>query len=143
MPERTEEAAVRTDPESDLQPDAAPEPATVVAVPAEVQAIVDALDDKRALDVAVLHLEVVSDTLDWFVVATGESSLQLQAMEGEVRERLKAAGVRPKSVEGPSARWVLMDYGGVVAHLMSPEAREFYDLEGLWADAPRVPVVPS
>lgn len=131
MPELSPEAAAR--------PDATPPN----AVPAEVQAIVDALDDKRALDVAVLHLEQVSDTLDWFVVATGESSLQLQAMEGEVRERLKAAGVRLKAVEGPSARWVLMDYGGVVAHLMSPDARSFYDLEGLWADAPRVPVVPS
>jgi ribosome-associated protein len=50
--------------------------------------------------------------------------------------------VRPRAVEGPSTRWVLMDYGGVVAHLMSPEARDFYDLEGLWADAPRVPVTP-
>ena len=129
----------------ELSPDAAtrPDATPPTAVPAEVQAIVDALDDKRALDVAVLHLEEVSDTLDWFVVATGESSLQLQAMEGEVRERLKAAGVRLKAVEGPSARWVLMDYGGVVAHLMSPDARAFYDLEGLWADAPRVPVVPS
>ncbi|MDF1521917.1 MAG: ribosome silencing factor [Trueperaceae bacterium] len=113
------------------------------AVPAEVQAIVDALDDKRALDIAVLHLEQVSSSLDWFVVASGESVLQLQAMEAEVRERLKASGARLKGVEGPSNRWVLMDYGGVVAHLMSPEAREFYDLEGLWADAPRVPVVPS
>ncbi len=131
MTEPTVDAAVR--------PDATP----ASAVPAEVQAIVDALDDKRALDVAVLHLEEVSDSLDWFVVATGESSLQLQAMEGEVRERLKATGARLKAVEGPSARWVLMDYGGVVAHLMSAEAREFYDLEGLWADAPRVPVVPS
>ena len=134
MPESSFDAAAR--------PDATPT-APASAVPAEVQAIVDALDDKRALDVAVLHLEEVSDTLDWFVVATGESSLQLQAMEGEVRERLKATGARLKAVEGPSARWVLMDYGGVIAHLMSPDAREFYDLEGLWADAPRVPVVPS
>lgn len=122
---------------------AVPEAPTTPVVPTEVQAIVDALDDKRALDVAVLHLEEVSSSLDWFVVASGDSVLQLQAMEAEVRERLKRAGARLKGVEGPSNRWVLMDYGGVVAHLMSPEAREFYDLEGLWADAPRVPVVPS
>lgn len=112
-------------------------------VPTEVQVIVDALDDKRALDIAVLRLEEVSDTLDWFIVATGVSALQLQAMEEGVRERLKAAGVRLRAVEGPSSRWVLMDYGGVVAHLMSPEARAFYDLEGLWADAPRVDVAPA
>jgi ribosome-associated protein len=118
-------------------PDTRPMP-----VPDEVQLIVDALDDKRAKDIAVLRLEEVSESLDWFVVATGESSLQLQALEDGIRERLKAAKVPLKAVEGPSSRWVLMDYGFVVAHLMSPEAREFYDLEGLWADAPRVPVTP-
>lgn len=111
-------------------------------VPDEIQRIVDALDDKRAKDIAVLHLESVSDTLDWFVVATGESSLQLQALEDGVRERLKHAGVALRGVEGPSSRWVLMDYGPFVVHLMSPEARDFYDLEGLWADAPRVSVEP-
>ncbi|MBW6456515.1 MAG: ribosome silencing factor [Trueperaceae bacterium] len=111
-------------------------------MPDEVQLIVDALDDKRAKDIAVLRLEEVSETLDWFVVATGESSLQLQALEDGVRERLKAAKVPIRAVEGPSSRWILMDYGPFVVHLMSPEAREFYDLEGLWADAPRVPVTP-
>ncbi|MDA0699767.1 MAG: ribosome silencing factor [bacterium] len=123
--------------------DTTPAPvAPTLPVPDEVQLIVDALDDKRAVDVAVLRLADVSETLDWFVVATGESSLQLQAFEEGIRERLKEAGIRPKAVEGPSTRWVLMDFGGVVAHLMSVEAREFYDLEGLWADAPRVPVTP-
>jgi len=124
------------------EPATAPVPSAVLGVPAEVQSIVDALDDKRARDIVVLHLEEVSDTLDWFVVATGDSSLQLQALEDAVRERLKAAGVALRGVEGPSSRWVLMDYGTVVTHLMSEEAREFYDLEGLWADAPRVPVTP-
>jgi ribosome-associated protein len=123
------------------EPTTAPDPRPM-PVPDEVQLIVDALDDKRAKDIAVLRLEEVSESLDWFVVATGESSLQLQALEDGIRERLKAAKVPLKAVEGPSSRWVLMDYGSVVAHLMSPEAREFYDLEGLWADAPRVPVMP-
>jgi len=112
-------------------------------VPEAVQLIVDALDDKRAENIAVLHLEGVSDTLDWFVVASGASSLQLQALEDSVRERLKAAHVPLRAVEGPSTRWILMDYGPFVVHLMSPEARDFYDLEGLWADAPRVVVAPS
>lgn len=124
------------------EPAPAAAPTVVPDVPAEVQSLVDALDDKRARNIIVLHLEEVSDTLDWFVVATGDSSLQLQALEDAVRERLKATGVALRGVEGPSSRWVLMDYGTVVAHLMSPEARDFYDLEGLWADAPRVPVTP-
>lgn len=112
-------------------------------VPAEVQSIVDALDDKRARDITVLDLREASATLDYFIVATGESTLQLKAMEDGVKERLKEAGTRPKGIEGPSTRWILMDYGFVIAHLMSPEAREFYDLEGLWADATRLEVVPS
>jgi ribosome-associated protein len=118
------------------------DPPAATAVPEALQAIVDALDDKRAKDIAVLDLSGVSDSLDWFVLATGESSLQLQALEQAVLERLKLQGRRPRGVEGPSQRWLLIDYGDLVVHLMSPEARDFYDLEGLWADAERVDVVP-
>lgn len=105
--------------------------------------MVDALDDRRAKQITVLDLSGVSETLDYFVVATAESSLQLKALEEAVRERLKAAGAQLKGVEGPSSRWVLMDYGPIVLHLMSPEARAFYDLEGLWDDAERLEVTPS
>lgn len=91
----------------------------------------------------MLDLQSASETLSYFVVATGESSVQLKAMEDRVRERLKEQGFVPKAIEGPSARWVLMDYGFIVVHIMSPEAREFYDLEGLWADADELTVTPS
>lgn len=111
--------------------------------PAAVQLIIDALDDKRAKDVTVLDLREVSTSLDFFIIATGESSLQLKALEESVRERMKADKVLPDGVEGPSDRWVLLDYGTVVVHLMSPEARDFYDLEGLWADATTLDVSPS
>jgi ribosome-associated protein len=111
-------------------------------VPETVQAIVDALDDKRAKDIAVLDLSSVSESLDWFVIAAGESNLQLRALEEAVLERLKGMGRRPRGVEGPSQRWLLIDYGELVVHLMSPEARAFYDLEGLWADADRLEVIP-
>lgn len=112
-------------------------------IPQEVQLIVDALDDRRAVDVTVLDLQVASETLDYFIVATGESSVQLRALEERVRERLKVAGFTPKGVEGPSTRWILIDYGFIVVHVMSPEARDFYDLEGLWADAERITVTPT
>ncbi len=118
------------------------DPVQAVPVPTEVQLVIDALDDKRAKDIAVLDLSGVSDSLDWFVIATGESTLQLQALEDAVHERLRREGLRPRGVEGPPQRWLLMDYGALVVHLMSPEARTFYDLEGLWADASRVEVVP-
>lgn len=112
-------------------------------IPSNVQHIVDALDDKRAKDITVLELIGISATLDYFVVATGESVPQLRALQDAVKERIKEEGMLPKGIEGPSNRWVLIDYGNVVVHLMSPEAREFYDLEGLWADAERVEVTPA
>jgi ribosome-associated protein len=116
---------------------------TIDTIETTVQLIIDALDDKRAEDLVVMDLSEVSDTLDYFVVATGASNLQLKAMEDGVKEKLKEQGLMPKGVEGPSTRWILLDYGSVVVHLMSPEARDFYDLEGLWADARRLAVSPS
>lgn len=116
---------------------------TLADLPDGVQSIIDALDDKRAVDVVVLDLRGVSSTLDCFIVATAESSLQLKALEESVHGKQKSEGRLPRGVEGPSDRWVLLDYGPVVVHLMSPEARDFYDLEGLWADAARVQVAPN
>lgn len=109
----------------------------------ELQVVVDALDDKRAKDLVVLDLSPLTASVDVFVIATAESQPQIQAMEEEVRVRVKEIGIFPKGIEAPSTRWVLLDYGGLVVHLMSPEARDFYDLEGLWADAERLHVEPS
>ena len=125
-------------------PDDAPRP--VRGVPdhlPELQWIVDALDDKRAVDVRVLDLSDLSASIDAFVVATGESQPQIQALEDAVRETMKGHGQPPRGIEAPSSRWVLLDFGGVVVHLMSAEAREFYDLEGLWADAEPLEIVPN
>ncbi len=108
-----------------------------------VQWIVDALDDKRAEDVRVLDLSELTASLDCFVIATATSQPQLQALEDAVKERMKEHGQRPRGIEAPSTRWVLLDYGGIVVHIMSPEAREFYDLEGLWADAKALDVQPT
>src|SRR5690625_4327900 len=108
-----------------------------------LQLIVDTLDDHRARDINVLNLQGVSDSLYYFVIATGESTLQLRALEEAVRDRLKEDGELPRGGEGPSERWILLDYPGVAVHIMSREAREFYDLEGLWADAETVDITPA
>jgi len=112
-------------------------------LPEEIQYIVDALDDKRGKDITVLDLREVSESIDFFILATAESSLQINALEQHVKEQLKERGFPAKAVEGPSQRWVLIDYGFTIVHIMSPDAREFYDLEGLWADAEQLVVVPS
>lgn len=125
---------------------AAPATDAVAALPehlASLQWIVDALDDKRAKDIVALDLSALTASVDAFVIATAESQPQLQALEEAVRDRLKEHGERPRGVEAPSSRWVLLDYGGIIVHLMSPEARDFYDLEGLWADAEPIEVTPT
>ena len=109
----------------------------------ELQQIVDALDDKRAVDVRILDLAPLSPNVEGFVIATAESGPQLTAMQDAVKEATKDIGIAPRGIEAPSSRWVLMDYGGLVVHLMNPEAREFYDLEGFWADADTVAVPPT
>ncbi|ADD28978.1 ribosome silencing factor [Meiothermus ruber] len=104
-----------------------------------IHLVKEALEDKKAENVVVLDLTGVSDTLDYFVIATGTSQPHLQALERAVREKLlEDEGIRANNVEGPSPRWVLLDYGPVLVHLMSAEAREYYDLEGFWADAKRI-----
>jgi len=100
--------------------------------------ITAALEDKKAENVVALDLRQVSDSLDYFVIATGTSQPHLQALQDYVQEKLRDEGIRPDAVEGPSSRWWLLSYGPVLVHIMSPEAREYYDLEGFWADAERL-----
>jgi len=100
--------------------------------------ITEALEDKKAENVVALDLRQVSDSLDYFVIATGTSQPHLEALQGWVQEKLRDEGIRPDAVEGPSSRWWLLSYGPVLVHIMSPDAREYYDLEGFWADAERL-----
>ncbi len=97
--------------------------------------------DKKAEDVLVLDLRGLTSYADYFVLMTADSDRQAAAIADHVEETLQAQGAAKVGVEGyESGRWILVDYGDVVAHVLSREARGFYDLEGLWADAPRVQV---
>ncbi len=109
-----------------------------------IKQITTALGDKKADNITVLDLRGVSQSLEFFVLATGTSTPHLKALGATVKDYLRSSeGLRPEHVEGPSDRWVLLSYGPVVVHLFSPEARAYYDLESLWADAERVPVYPG
>ena len=102
----------------------------------QLQAIVDAARERRAEDVTVLDLTAVSSTLEYFVICTATAGLQLNAVQENIREKAMAAGLPRPSVEGPSERWLLLAFGGgIVVHIMTKDAREYYDLEGLWSDA--------
>ncbi|WP_216324755.1 ribosome silencing factor [Deinococcus aestuarii] len=102
----------------------------------QLRVIVDAARERRAEDVVVLDLTEVSSTLEYFVICTATAGLQLGAVQENIREKAQEAGLPRPSVEGPSERWLLLAFGGsIVVHIMTREAREYYDLEGLWSDA--------
>ena len=96
---------------------------------------VQAVDDKKGIDVVALDISTVASFADYFLLCTGESSRQIHAIADEIEQRLAAHGLRPTHVEGyTNAEWVLMDYVDLVIHIFSPQARAHYDLERLWRD---------
>lgn len=107
--------------------------------PEGLDAVLSALEDRKARDVTVLDLRGLHDATDAFVIATGTSDTHVRGLADLVQERMHAAGRRAHHVEGlGAARWVLLDYIDVVVHLFHPEARAFYQLERLWGDAPEL-----
>jgi ribosome-associated protein len=105
--------------------------------PAQVKRAVDLLLDRKALDVVVLDLKGLSSATDYFVVATGRSDTHVTAIADNLVTGLRNEGARPINVEGlQGGRWVLADYFDFVVHVFHPAAREFYQLERLWGDAP-------
>ena len=106
-------------------------------LPAEVAKAVDLLFDRKAEDVVVLDLRKLSSATDFFLVASGRSDTHVTAIADNLVDELKKAGVRPAGIEGMrGGRWVLVDYVDFVVHVFHPAAREFYQLERLWGDAP-------
>lgn len=99
------------------------------------------LDKKKATDITVLDIQNVTSLGDYFLIASGSSTTQVKALAGELEGRLSEQGLEPRRVEGESsAMWVLLDYNDVIIHIFYHETREFYCLERLWADAPKLDV---
>ncbi len=96
--------------------------------------------DKKSENPVILDVRGLSGVADYFVLLSADSDRQAAAVADAVDDALTGLGAQRLGAEGRSGGgWVLLDFGDVVVHVMSPEARGFYDLEGLWADAPRVP----
>ncbi|HEX8491032.1 MAG TPA: ribosome silencing factor, partial [Chthoniobacterales bacterium] len=96
--------------------------------------------NKKAEDIVILDLQGISTFTDFFVICSGTSEPHLKAIAGEVEGRLKDDhGVRAVSVDGfPASQWIVVDYMQVIVHVFHREKREFYSLEDLWGDAPRL-----
>jgi ribosome-associated protein len=96
------------------------------------------MQEKKAEEIVVLDVSALTSFTEHFVVCTGESEPQLRTISKHIEEKLSAAGIRPHHLEGRSDNgWILMDYDDFVVHIFSPDKRTYYDLERLWADAPR------
>ena len=99
----------------------------------------EALAEKQARDVVLLDVRELSSVADYVLLATGGSGPQLKAMGSVVQQHLKQEAVMAYRTAGaPASGWVVLDYLDVVVHLLSPQARQYYALETLWAKAPRV-----
>lgn len=102
--------------------------------------IADLLDDKKGVEITALDVRGLANFADYFVFCSGRSDRQTKALHDAVREGMKAdPGMLPVHTEGErERRWILLDYGDVIAHIMFPEVREYYRLEQLWSDAPQL-----
>ncbi len=99
---------------------------------------------KKAEDLLTLDVREITTLADYFVICTGNTSRQVRAIAEEIDFRLSGRREQYLRVEGfPECRWVLMDYGDIIVHIFEPETREFYDLDGLWGDAPRLDIPPE
>lgn len=98
--------------------------------------VVGAVEDKKGRDISLLNLKGISMVTDYFLIATGNSTTQVKAITNHIEEKLPEIGIPLLRVEGlPDAKWVLVDCGDLVIHVMTPDQREFYNLERLWGDA--------
>jgi len=95
--------------------------------------------EKKAQDPVLLELKEITSFTDYFLLCTGKSDRQVQAIAQAIEETLRKKGIRPLGEEGTrEGKWILLDYADVVVHVFLEPVRRFYDLEGLWIDAPRI-----
>ena len=99
------------------------------------EAIAEVLDSKKGRDIKVLHVEDKTVIAEYFVLCTGNSGTQIKALAGETEYRIGLRGVQPYGVEGrDNNAWMILDYSNVIVHIFSRDAREFYNLDKLYAE---------
>jgi len=114
-----------------------------VDIPADVadlaHRIVEIASDKKGNDIVLLRTAELTTMADFFVICSGRSDRQVQALAGAIVDELRKDGIRALGTEGrASSPWVLLDYGSVIVHVFAPAEREFYGLERLWGKAAQV-----
>ena len=104
------------------------------------QLCLDYADNRKAEDIVILDLRKLSTVTDYFVICSGTSEPHLRAISEEITDQLRDEhGLRPRAIDGTlQTAWLVLDYFDVIVHVMKPDAREKYDLEALWSDAPKL-----
>ena len=97
--------------------------------------IVKVLDNKKGMDIKLIEITEHSIVADYFVIVSGTSNTHVKALADEVEYELSEKGIEPHHIEGRATGWILLDYSGVLIHVFTREAREYYNLERLWQDA--------
>ena len=115
--------------------------ATKSGLPADVSRAVELAVDRKGADVVLLDLRGVSNATDYFLLVNGTSDTHVRSIADHIIDEMRKEGMRADHIEGlRSGRWVLIDYIDFVVHVFHPAAREFYQLERLWGDAPVIPI---
>jgi len=101
--------------------------------------VADILAETPAANSVVLDIRELSSFADFFVICSGENERQLRAITDKLQEELREEGIRPQRLEGtPNSGWIVLDYNDVIVHVFDQELRDFYKMERLWAEAPRL-----
>lgn len=112
---------------------------TKQSLPQSVRIAVKSSQAKKGEDIVVLRLSEISSFTDFFIIINGNSGRHNIAIYENIEQELKKLKIKPLSIEGKeNAEWILMDYGNFVVHIFSKKAREYYSLEKLWGDAPKI-----
>ncbi len=99
---------------------------------------------KKAFNPVLIKLDKLTSLTDYFLIVSGTSARHVKAIAEAIKDESKSIGVIAASVEGLSlGNWALLDYGDVIVHVFQKQSRDFYDLEGLWAEAPRISIPPD
>lgn len=122
-----------------IQPALETEENTYLSIKEIAQKCAAAADDKKASDILILDVAKLTSFTDYFVICSAPSERQVQAIVSNVEDVMREHGIRPLGIEGmETCSWVLLDFGDVIVHCFTDAAREYYDLEGFWIDAPKV-----
>ncbi len=118
-------------PHRDIAPAAYEQPPLDVA-----RRVVELAEDKKAAEILLLDLAGLTTVADYFVICSGGSERQLDAIADGIVEGLRESGIRPIGREGtPASHWILLDFGAIIVHVFTPPERDFYSLEKHWAEA--------